>query len=152
MTPDRIEEGLWLGPQPLSPEDFDTLRDLGASDILTLMTEEESLDSGIHPSVLARVAMAKGITLHRVEIPDFSHTALVQRLPAALQLLQRLRAKGRAVYVHCAAGRNRSPTLVAAYLAVSRGLTPEAACAKVCLLHPPSFPDIDAVRSAVGHS
>jgi len=149
IAPDRIEDGLFLGPQPLSPEDFDALRALAVTDVVTLMPEREALSFGIHPAVAFRVAMAAGIAVHRCAIEDFSHKALVTGLPAALDVLKRLRARGRSVYVHCQAGRNRSPTLVAAYVAASRQVTAEAAAAEVCVLHPPSCPDVDAVRAVV---
>jgi hypothetical protein len=146
FTPDVIEDGLWVGRAPRAPEEFACLRDLGVQDVLTLQTEDEARHGGILPPLAFRIAVANGLALHRVEIPDMSPSALRVRTPRAALLLKDLRGRGRRVYVHCAIGLNRSPTIVAAYLVLSRGLEPDAACALVESLHP-SVPDRDAVRA-----
>jgi len=86
--------------------------------------------------------------LHRIEIEDFSRRELVKRIVDAINLIGRLRARGRVVYVHCALGQNRSPTICAAYLAHSQGITPEVACDEVKSRHA-SKPDLRAIHDAL---
>ncbi len=148
FTPDAIEDGLWVGREPRSPEDFASLRDLGVTDVLSLIPEDEAQSTGVHPNIAFRVAMSYGMALHRVGIVDFSHGDLVRNLPLALDRLSSLRNRGRRVYVHCAAGMNRSPTLVALWLAGTRGMTADEACAEVKRLHA-CVPDPDAVKAAL---
>lgn len=146
FSPDPIEDGLWLGRAPHAPEHFAVLRDLGVQDVLTLQTEDEARSVGVLPQLAFRIAVAHGIALHRVEIPDMSPALLRARTPLAAGILADLRTRDRRVYVHCAAGLNRSPTIVAAYLVLARGLTPEDACALVEDRHA-CVPDREAVRS-----
>jgi len=143
--PDAIEDGLWVGPEPRTPEAFRMLADLGVQDILSLLPEEESRASGVHPTVAFRIASGLGMAHHRCPIDDFSSRSMRSKLPEAVELLTSLRERGRRVYVHCAVGQNRSPTVVAAYLKATRNLDGNSACEEVMRLHP-CRPDIDAVR------
>jgi len=45
----------------------------------------------------------------------------------AVALLRTLRAEGKRVYLHCAGGRSRTPTVAAAYLAEVSGCSPREA-------------------------
>jgi atypical dual specificity phosphatase len=149
FRPDPIVDGVWVGREPRSPEEFALLRALGVTDVLTLIPEEEALDGGIHPQVAFRAAMANGMALHRVGIRDFDHRSMVAGLPRAIATLADLAGRGRRVYVHCAAGMNRSPTVVAAWLARRDGLTAMEAAARVRSLHP-CVPDDEALRKVIG--
>ncbi len=146
FKPHRIEEGLWLGRAPLTPEEFSLLHDIGVQDIVTLQTEDEARLGGILPPVATRIVAALGMSLYRMEITDLSAPALKARTPLAAGLVSHLRSRGRCIYVHCAAGMSRSPTVVSAYLVLSQGLSADAACNLVVTLHP-SMPDRQAVRS-----
>jgi len=148
FTPDAIEDGLWVGRAPNAPEDFSLLRTLGVQDVLTLQTDREARIGGILPPLAFRIAVVHGIALHRIEIPDLDSAALRTRAPEASRLLLDLRARGRRVYVHCAVGLNRSPTVVAGYLALSRGIGAEEACTVVMERHA-CVPDPDAVRAVI---
>lgn len=148
FEPDFVEDDVWVGRAPSTPEDFAYLKDLGITDILTLQTEDEARSIGIRPSVGFRVAGANGLVLHRVPIEDFSHRELARKAGEAADLVQRLRERGRHVYVHCAVGLNRSPTVVATYLGRLRNLGAEDACGLVEHAHP-SQPDEEAVRIAL---
>lgn len=148
FEPDRVDEGIWVGRAPNTPEDFAYLKDIGITDILSLQTEDEARSIGIRPSVGFRVAGANGMVLHRVPIEDFSHRELARKAGEAADLVQSLREKGRHVYVHCAVGLNRSPTVVATYLGRLRKLGAEDACGLVEHAHP-SQPDEEAVRIAL---
>ncbi len=144
FAPDLVAEGLWVSRAPRGPEDYALIRGLGVEDVLTLQTEDEARSVGLRPDVSFRLAMAHGLREHRLGIEDFSHRDLVERAPEAARLVATLRARGRSVLVHCAAGLNRSPTVAAAYLAWTRGLDAREACARVVEAHP-SHPDPDVV-------
>jgi hypothetical protein len=148
FLPSQVEEGLWVGRAPRSAEDFAVLGGLGIQDVLTLQTEEEARDGGLLPVVARRVAATHGMGLHRVPITDLSLSALRSRVSEAVAVLSSLRRNGRRVYVHCAAGLNRSPTVVAGWLALSRGIDAGAACGAVHRVHP-CLPDEESVRSVV---
>jgi protein-tyrosine phosphatase len=49
-------------------------------------------------------------------IEDFNRAELQTCLPDSVAALERMLKQGHSVYVHCSAGVNRSPTVVAAYL------------------------------------
>lgn len=143
-VPDFVAEGLWVARAPRGPEDYALIRGLGVDDIVTLQTEEEARMVGLRPDVSFRLAMTHGMREHRVAIEDLSFRDLLERTPEAVALIADLRQRGRTVLVHCAAGLNRSPTVVAAYLAWSQGLDARAACEHVVRAHP-SHPDPDIV-------
>ncbi len=140
-----VELSLWVGPAPACPEDYSLLRDLGVEDVVSLQTQDEACSVGLRPDVSFRLATTHGLREHRVPIEDFSHRDLAQRAWEAVVLLADLRGRGRKVYLHCRAGLNRSPTVAAAFLAWSRGLTARAACETVREVHPGAMPDEEAV-------
>ena len=144
---DEVCEGLRVGPAPVSPEEFELLHLLGVTDILSLQPEDEAANNGLQPTVAFRLAAAHGMVLHRIEIEDFARRELIRRLLDAVDLIERLRARGRQVYVHCALGLNRSPTVCAAFLAKEHNVTPEEAVDEVRKNHP-SKPDLRAIHDA----
>jgi len=149
FAPDAVDDGLWVGPAPRTAEDFVLLRGVGVTDVVTLQTEDEARGTGLQPSVAFRLATVHGMVLHRRGIEDFSHRNLAAGLADAVGLVTRLRGAGKRVYVHCAAGLNRSPTVVAGVLAVGKGLSAEQAAETVRAAHP-SNPDVKALKSAFG--
>jgi rhodanese-related sulfurtransferase len=150
FQPDLVDEGIWLGREPRSPEDWAVLAGLGVTDVVTLMTETESLDVGVHPRVAFRLAVAHGMALHRFPIPDASTSALVDRLPAVLAKVQDLVSHRRRVYLHCRHGLYRSATAAAVWLAGKSGAGARAAADEVQRVHAPCLPDEDAVRTLCG--
>lgn len=148
FSPDMIEDGLWVGAALNTPEDFAFLANLGITDILTLQTVEESKTYGLRPEVEFSLALRNRINLHRIEIEDFSFRDLVNALPKAVELLEKIRKQGKSVYVHCAAGLERSPTVIAGYLVKTKGLSPEEACKYVRNRHP-SNPSVEAIKKGL---
>jgi len=125
---DLVDEGLWVGRAPRTAADFARLAREGVQDILSLQTEDESRAMGVPPETALALASANGMSLRRVPIRDFDVRSMASEVPKAVRLLADLRARGRAVFVHCAVGINRSPTVAAAYLARAHDLSGQQAC------------------------
>lgn len=143
---DEIEPGLWIGPAPTSPEDFQALARLGIQDIVTLQTEDEARNGGVHPVIVFRITTMLGMVLHRVPIVDFDPSSLRSGARAAVTTVAELRARERKVYLHCHAGVNRSPTIAALYLVQVKGLDPAAACADVRERRSCGMPEEEVIR------
>ncbi|GMV40121.1 MAG: hypothetical protein AMXMBFR64_18370 [Myxococcales bacterium] len=128
---DLVFERLWVGRYPHSPEHVDALQRMGVSAVLNLQSDEDLLDRGVSWPALWGLYTARGITVERVPILDFSRRDLQKHLTAAVDRLQALHRQGRTVYLHCNAGLNRSPTVAIAWLVAHQGLEPAAAHAHV---------------------
>jgi predicted protein tyrosine phosphatase len=87
-------------------------------------------------------------------IPD-DHAPSMQQLCTGVDFIQRIIAAGGKVYVHCASGVGRAPTLAAAYL-ISTGLSPDQAWELIRRTRPfikPTPPQLAAIeRFAVEQS
>lgn len=151
-APDEIETGLWLSRAPTAPEDFHILADLGVQDIITVQTEAEARFGGLRPETAFMLAATVGIAIHRVPIEDFNRGDLLSKGPSVVRLLGRLRGRGRGVLVHCAVGINRSPTIVAAWLSVSKDITPTQACDDVRRVRPAASPEVGNVTNIASKS
>jgi atypical dual specificity phosphatase len=86
-----------------------------------------------------------GLAGVHLPVADFTAPTLTQ-IAAAVSAIDDFRARGLPVAVHCAAGRGRTGTILAAYL-VSQGATAEAAIAQVRAQRPGSIetPEQEAV-------
>ncbi len=69
----------------------------------------------------------------------------------AVDAIRSLRAQGKRVYLHCVGGRSRTPTVAAAYLAATRGMSgPDALAAVSAVLPEPApNPDFRALVDAI---
>lgn len=146
---DRIDDGVWVGPAPLTPGDYQGLAQLGIQEVLCLQTESESMALGVDPVDAVRMARNAGLGFQRVAIRDYDVRSMAAEVPSAVRKLLYLLQQDRVVYVHCAAGINRAPTVVAGALALRHSLTGEQACSWVVALHP-SAPDRHVVGSIAG--
>jgi predicted protein tyrosine phosphatase len=80
-------------------------------------------------------------------IPD-DHAPSMEQLDRGVEFIQSVVASGGKVYVHCASGVGRAPTLAAAYL-VSTGLSPDQAWALIRKTRPfikPTPPQLAALE------
>jgi protein-tyrosine phosphatase len=105
---------LAVGPDPRVVEEFQELRAVKITAILSLQTDEDRTDGGIEDERTA--ADRIGLVFCNVPIEDFNRAQLQTCLPDSVAALERMLKQGHSVYVHCSAGVNRSPTVVAAYL------------------------------------
>lgn len=111
----RIYQGGWIMPRHI-PE----LLALGITDLLNLD----------HPYEDSRPFIEAKITPHNLYIRD-ACLMTPQLMRDALAVIDStLASPGPVIYVHCNEGVSRSPTITWLYL-IHRGLSPEAAAAKV---------------------
>ena len=119
---DKITDRIFVGSAPAVESDVMEMRDAGITTVLNLQTDEDFATHGIDWPGLTAAYQKHAIALSRVPMVDFDKQDLVARLPEATEVLDGLINKGETVYVHCTAGKERSPGTVACYLAWQRGM------------------------------
>lgn len=119
---DAVAPGLWLGRNPLFAGDVWDLARLGVTHILDLREPAEWAAPGRYgQAALAEVERLGLVRLH-LPVRDLGAPAAAD-LDAAVAFLDAALALGRGVYVHCRAGRERSASVVCAFLAWQRGVS-----------------------------
>lgn len=113
---DEVDPSVVVGGA-LFPGDLDALRALGVKSVLSLCAE-------YHDDPHAEVVM------HRIACHDDFALSEAQLADGVRWMDERV-AQGDKVYVHCAAGRGRSVSVVLAWLVKNQGLSTDAALAKV---------------------
>jgi len=128
-----LESRLWIGSY-VRPEDIAFLRQLGITAVLSLQTDRDLEYYGICLETLENAYEMFNIRLHRIPIRDFDRSEVAEHLAAGVRELAKTLSQPQAkVYVHCTAGINRAPTLVAAYLMREQRLTAREAYDFVCM-------------------
>ncbi len=112
---------------PHSPEDIVWLRSQGIEVIVSL-TETPAPRAWINEA---------GLMLVHVPVPDMTAPD-AEQFETILDAIEQANASGLGVAVHCAAGRGRTGTVVAAYL-VRDGMSADQAIAKTRMLRPGSI-------------
>ncbi len=97
------------------------------SAVLNLQTDRDFSVNGIDWQKLTPLYLAEEIASYRYQIIDFDDDDLTQRLLGAADLLAQMLESHERVYVHCTAGKQRSPSTVIAYLAWHKKLGMENA-------------------------
>ncbi len=105
---------LFVGPDPRALSDFEALREMKITAILSLQTAADLRDRG--RGWEERSAWAAQLVFRNVPVKDFDSADLQRKLPDCVSALDGMLKAGHSVYVHCTAGVSRSPTVVAAYL------------------------------------
>jgi protein-tyrosine phosphatase len=107
---------LLVGSCPENEADIEQLKAAGVSAVLNLQTDEDFRQRDIDWRAMEAGYRRLGIEVRRWPITDFSPSDMRSKLRACVRLLNGLIRAGHAVYVHCNAGINRSPTAAVAYL------------------------------------
>lgn len=127
----EVDDGLWVGPCPSSPERIRALPAGGITAVVSVQTDGDLTQLGMSWPLMWRFMLAQGLACHRHAIEDFNDRALLAGLDAAVKAVAELRAANHRVYLHCTAGVNRSPTVAIAYLIRHKGLDLDTAWAQV---------------------
>lgn len=72
--------------------------------------------NGVDWSSLQQTYEESGVSLKHLPIIDVDPEDLADKIADAAKALKNLTAGGRKVYIHCTAGRNRSPNVLMYYL------------------------------------
>src|SRR5712692_4970325 len=118
--------------------DLDFLRRQGISAVVGLQAERLDEESKLRSA---------GIEYLRVPIKD-GHAPELSQIQSMVSWINKQAENGRKVYMHCAAGVGRAPTMAIAYL-VSTGLTADQALLRIKEKHRDTDPgprQIEAVR------
>jgi len=118
---------LRVGPNPVDEQDFEELKELGITAILSLQSAED-----VAPGRDRARAASLGLVHRNIAILDFDCEDLQKKLPRCVEILDELLKAGHSVYMHCTAGVSRSPTVAAAYLHWSLDMPLERALEHVC--------------------
>jgi len=110
----QITPQIFVGPCPFDPDDFHFMKTKSVTAILSLLTEEDALQLDMTNE--NSYAASADLAFRNVPVSDFDDLDLKRKLPACVEALDDLLQQGHTVYIHCTAGVNRSPTVVAAYL------------------------------------
>jgi protein-tyrosine phosphatase len=122
-----ISGRLWVGCY-IRPEDARILRQMEITSVLNLQSDRDLAYYSISLKKLLNAYAIAEIDLRRIPIPDFDRQALgIHLLQAVEELENALAPRWAKAYVHCTAGINRGPTLAAAYLIKTTGLTAQEA-------------------------
>ena len=114
---DKIIDDIFVGTCPSSNIDVQRLKQAGFTGILNLQTDSDFQVNKINWGALEQHYFSNDITAYRIPIIDFNDEELISLLPTAAQTLHTMLEAGHKVYVHCTAGKQRSPSTVICYLA-----------------------------------
>jgi len=123
----RVNPTLFVGTCPSNELDIKQIRLMGVTGVLNLQTDEDFVKWKVNYPQVEQASYDFDLVIQRMPIIDFDDEDLTQHLPAAVNLLHRLIAVGHTIYLHCTAGRDRSPTVAVAYLAKYKNMTVEQA-------------------------
>ncbi len=131
----------WVDPPHLAALAFPDAADLAwlrrnGIDLLLSLTEDPPFRRYVNDAGL--------MTVH-IPVPDLSAPS-ARQLDLAVDTLTRAKATGLGVAVHCAAGKGRTGTILAAFW-VAQGLTAAAALRRVRDLRPGSVETADQERA-----
>ncbi len=125
----RVNSTLFVGTCPSNEVDIKQIRLMGVTGVLNLQTDEDFLKWQVEFPEIEQASYDLDLVIQRVPIIDFDDEDLRTHLPSAVNLLHRMIAVGHTIYLHCTAGRDRSPTVAVAYLAKHKDMPVEEAVA-----------------------
>jgi protein-tyrosine phosphatase len=118
-----IADRLWVGGY-LRPEDVKQLKLMNITTVISLQSEKDIASEGISTKKLLKAFVESDIRFRQVAIKDFDKDELRQNLPQCVSEMEAaLEPCAARVYLHCTAGMNRAPTVAAAYMMRSQGMS-----------------------------
>lgn len=123
---DKITPQLWLGGAPHYPRDYQFLLDNGITAVLNIRAERED------DVMLYR---EQDIAYKQLKVLDVTVPS-EEMIDAGVAFIREQVENGRTVLVHCAKGRGRSATILAAYLMQYEGLSFAQANQKMKAIRP----------------
>lgn len=133
----EISAGLLLGGLDLL-YDLEFLREYKITHVLTIMDED----------ICTPAMVSARVTHMTVRLDDLETEPIGDYFAKCIEFIRSALEGGGAVFVHCLMGISRSPTIVAAYLMATRGLSATAALAFIRELRPIIDPN-DGFRAAL---
>jgi len=113
---DYITDGIYIGTNQCCQTHFDE-RLLKEGITADISLEKDRLDQPLGVDFYSWIPIVN----HTPPTPD--------QFELGVGILERLVSQGRKVYLHCRNGHGRAPTMFAAYLMKSKGMSPEEAVA-----------------------
>jgi len=132
----QVYPGLYVGGQQ-TKRGLPRMREWGIGAVVNMREERDDAERG--------VAMERYLWLPTTD----DAPPRLEDLERGVAFIDEQRAEDRGVYVHCASGVGRAPTMAAAYL-VSRGMTPAEAWTVIRRARPfirPTPPQLDIVEA-----
>jgi len=130
-----IDDHVCGGQIPLE-NDYEYLKESGFSLVISLVEDWEYLYySGIDATKINDIARRNGLVILRFPTRD-GYAPDEETLLRICEIISNNADQCRRVYVHCVGGLGRSPTVLAAYLMYSRGLSAEDALREVMKVNP----------------
>lgn len=142
MDYSQITEHIYVGAEPLSVEDWNTLLRLGIGRIINLTEYAPQLDPAHFMAYLW------------LPIPD-NTPATQEQFKISATFLKMIIDQNHRVYVHCGVGHGRAPMITVAYLAKVQNMSVESALNLVRKRRPeigpmrPTPSQVDAVKQFV---